>query len=94
MAIVETKLSPQEALRRIHNIVGLLNKHLKEHALHNVFHKVTSDTHVLGDEHHLKAMLSKFDDASLKQFYADARNLGHLAKTHPNYIPHINPRHS
>lgn len=89
MAIVETKFSPQEALRRIHNIIGLINKHLKEHALHNVFNKVTSDIHVLGDGHHLKAMLSKFDDASLKQFYADAKNLGHLAKTHPNYISHI-----
>ena len=89
MAIIETKFSPQESLRRIHNIVEMINKHLKEHALHNVFHKVTSDIHVLGDEDHLKAMLSKFDDASLKQFYIDARNLGHLAKTHPDYIPHI-----
>lgn len=89
MAIVETKLSPQEALRRIHKVVELMNKHLKEHSLHNVFNKVTSDIHILGDENHLKAMLSKFDDASMKQLYADARNLGNLAKTHHKYTPHI-----
>jgi vacuolar-type H+-ATPase subunit I/STV1 len=89
MSSIDTKLGQQEALRRIHKILELMNKHLKEHALHNIFYKVTSDIHILGDEHHLKAMLSKFDNASLKQFYVDARNLGHIAKTHPDYIPHI-----
>lgn len=89
MAIVETKYSLQEALRRIHKLVELLYKHSKEHALHNVFHRVTSDIHILGDERRLRAMLSKFDDASMKQFYGDARNLGHLAKTHPHLTPHI-----
>lgn len=89
MAIIETKYSPQEALRRIHHIIEVMNKHLREHALHNVFNRISSDIRILGDERTLRALLSKFDDASLKQFYADARNLGHLAKTHHRYIPHI-----
>lgn len=86
---VYTKLSREEALRRIHKIVELMNKHLKDHALHNVFEKVTDDIHILGDKHRLGTMLSKFDDASLKQFYVDARNIGQLAKTNPDLIPHI-----
>ena len=89
MPIIETKYSPQESLRRVHSMIELMHKHLREHALHNVFNRVISDSKILENEYKLKGMLSKFDDGSMKQFYADAKNLGHLAKTHHNYIPHI-----
>jgi len=89
METVDTKYSREEALRRIHKIVELMNRHLKDHALHNVFDKVTDDIKILGDKNRVSSMLSKFDDASLKQFYVDAKNIGEYAKTNPDLIPQI-----
>jgi O-glycosyl hydrolase len=87
--VVDTKFSPEEALRRIHGIVTHIYTHMKEHMSHDVFKRVEDDANILEDEHRLDTLLAKFDDASMKQLYSDAATLGRLAKENPAYIPQI-----
>lgn len=89
MAIVETKFSQEESLRRIHDIVERINRLLRKHSSDNAFGKVTGDIQISKEDDYLKAILSKFNYANLKQFYGDAAKLGELAKTNPRLIGYI-----
>ncbi len=89
MRTTETKFSQVEALRRIHGIVGEIHGHLKKHSSGNVLEKVEEDIEAFEDDESLKLFVSKFDYASVYEFFKDAANLGELAKTRPDLIPTI-----
>lgn len=92
MRTTETKFSQEECLRRIHKFVEGIYGHLKKHASGNVLEKVEEDIEAFEDDENLKALLSKFDYASVYEFFKDAANLGELAKTRPDLIPVIDKK--
>lgn len=89
MASPETVLTPENLLSRMHGAIRNIHGHIQEHKKKNILEKVENDDETFEDQDVLKTFVSKFDYASLNQWFTDARRLAETAKNRPDLIPQI-----
>lgn len=80
---IQTKLKPEEAIKRILGIVGDLHGHSRRHSTGNIEVRVQEDLKMFEDDEALKNLVSKLDYASIQQILEDAARLSKIASDNP-----------